>query len=132
MAIGAGSLRLANSGDGTITRVNLAEGKVVAEITASENFRWEPNTSTPRSVAASGERAWFPDRTGRGVSRSDPHTNRRLARPPVPRPPGEARRAHRPHHHPRRRACTRTRGHFRLRHRHRRGRSVDHLPRGWS
>lgn len=84
MAIGAGSLWLANSGDGTITRVDLAEGKVVAEITVSENFRWEPNTSTPRSVAASGERVWFPDRTGRAVSRIDPDTNRVVERIPVP------------------------------------------------
>jgi YVTN family beta-propeller protein len=84
MAIGAGSLWLANSGDGTITRVDLAEGKVVAEVTVSENFRWEPNTSNPRSVAASGERVWFPDRTGRAVSRIDPSTNRVVERIPVP------------------------------------------------
>ena len=83
MAVGAGSLWLAHPDHGTITRVDLEKGEVVAEIKVSKNPQSAPGQADPQSVAASGDQIWFTDRVRQAVSRIDPETNRVVERIPV-------------------------------------------------
>ncbi len=76
MAIGAGSLWMANDGDFSITRVDLTTSEVVAKIKASGDQRSACDICNPQSVAASGDQIWFTDRATKSVSRIDPETNR--------------------------------------------------------
>ena len=83
MAIGAGSLWMANDSAFTITRVDLAKSEVVAEIKASGDPQSACEVCNPQSVAASGDQIWFTDRARRAVSRIDPKTNRIVESIPV-------------------------------------------------
>ena len=83
MAIGAGSLWLANDGEPYgITRVDLAKSKVVAQIEASGDPR-SCDYCAPQAVDASGRQVWFTDRATKSVSRIDPETNRIVESIPV-------------------------------------------------
>jgi hypothetical protein len=83
MAIGAGSLWLANDGEPYgITRVDLAKSKVVAQIEASG----DPHSCDmcfPQAVDTAGDQVWFTDRATKSVSRIDPETNRVVESIPV-------------------------------------------------
>ena len=83
MAVGAGSLWMANADYGTITRVDLSESNIVALIEVNSNPKSAPGESDPQSVAASGDQIWFTDRARKAVSRIDPRTNRVVERIPV-------------------------------------------------
>lgn len=83
MAVGAGSLWMANADYGTITEVDLPESKVEAVIEVNSNPKSAPGESDPQSVAASGDQIWFTDRARKAVSRIDPETNRIVERIPV-------------------------------------------------
>jgi virginiamycin B lyase len=83
MAVGAGSLWLANPDHGTITRIDLEKNEVVAQIKVSKDPQSVPGGADPQSVAASGDQVWFTDRAREAVSRIDPKTNRIVERIPV-------------------------------------------------
>jgi YVTN family beta-propeller protein len=83
MAIGAGSLWMANDSDYTITRVDLAKSEVVAKIKASGDSQSACDVCGPMSVSASGDQIWFTDRITKSVSRIDPETNRVVESIPV-------------------------------------------------
>ena len=83
MAIGAGSLWLANDGvPYGITRVDLAKSEVVAQIEASGDPR-SCDYCAPHAVDASGDQVWFTDRATKSVSRIDPETDRIVESIPV-------------------------------------------------
>lgn len=83
MAVGAGSLWLANADYGTITRVDLKKNEVTAQIEVSKDPRSAPEGADPQAVAASGDQVWFTDRVREAISRIDPQTNRIVERIPV-------------------------------------------------
>jgi DNA-binding beta-propeller fold protein YncE len=83
MAIGTGSLWMANDSDYTITRVDLAKSEVVAKIKASGDSQSACDICGPQSVSASGDQIWFTDRITKSVSRIDPETNRIVESIPV-------------------------------------------------
>ncbi|HEX6675492.1 MAG TPA: hypothetical protein VF486_10745 [Actinomycetes bacterium] len=72
LAVGAGSLWVANHDEGTVTRVDLASGKVVADI---------PVPSEPHRVAYGAGAVWVGLWHDNSVSRIDPHTNRVVGSP---------------------------------------------------
>ena len=83
MAIGAGSLWLANDGEPYgITRVDLAKSEVVAQIEVSGDPR-SCDLCSPQAVDASGRQVWFTDRATKSVSRIDPETDRIVESIPV-------------------------------------------------
>jgi YVTN family beta-propeller protein len=72
LAVGGGSLWVANHDAGTVTRIALASGKVVADI---------PVPSEPHRVAYGAGAAWVGNWHDNSVSRIDPATNRVVGAP---------------------------------------------------
>jgi YVTN family beta-propeller protein len=72
LAVGGGSLWVANHDARTVTRIDPASGKVVADI---------PVPSEPHRVAWGGGAAWVGNWHDNSVSRIDPHTNRVVGSP---------------------------------------------------
>jgi YVTN family beta-propeller protein len=72
LAVGGGSLWVANHDAGTVTRIDLASGKVVAEI---------PVPSEPHRVAYGAGAAWVGNWHDNSVSRIDPQTNQVVGSP---------------------------------------------------
>jgi YVTN family beta-propeller protein len=72
LAVGGGSLWVANHDERTVTRIDLASGKVVADI---------PVPSEPHRVAWGAGAAWVGNWHDNSVSRIDPQTNRVVASP---------------------------------------------------
>jgi YVTN family beta-propeller protein len=72
LAVGGGSLWVANHDARTVTRIDLASGKVVANI---------PVPSEPHRVAYGGGAAWVGNWHDNSVSRIDPATNRVVGSP---------------------------------------------------
>jgi YVTN family beta-propeller protein len=72
LAVGGGSLWVANHDARTVTRIDLASGKVVADI---------PVPSEPHRVAYGAGAAWVGNWHDNSVSRIDPHTNRVVGSP---------------------------------------------------
>jgi DNA-binding beta-propeller fold protein YncE len=72
LAIGGGSLWVANHDERTVTRIELAGGKVVADI---------PVPSEPHRVAYGAGAAWVGNWHDNSVSRIDPETNRVVGSP---------------------------------------------------
>jgi YVTN family beta-propeller protein len=72
LAVGGGSLWVANHDAGTVTRIELASGKVVADI---------PVPSEPHRVAYGAGAAWVGNWHDNSVSRIDPATNRVVGSP---------------------------------------------------
>jgi YVTN family beta-propeller protein len=67
LAVGGGSLWVANHDAGTVSRIDQASGKVVADI---------PVPSEPHRVAYGAGAAWVGNWHDNSVSRIDPQTNR--------------------------------------------------------
>jgi YVTN family beta-propeller protein len=72
LAVGAGSLWVANHDAGTVTRIDQASGRVVADI---------PVPSEPHRVAYGAGAAWVGNWHDNSVSRIDPATNRVVGSP---------------------------------------------------
>jgi DNA-binding beta-propeller fold protein YncE len=72
LAVGGGSLWVANHDAGTVTRIALASGEVVADI---------PVPSEPHRVAYGAGAAWVGNWHDNSVSRIDPQTNRVVGSP---------------------------------------------------
>jgi DNA-binding beta-propeller fold protein YncE len=72
LAVGGGSLWVANHDARTVTRIDLASGKIVADI---------PVPSEPHRVAYGAGAAWVGNWHDNSVSRIDPHTNRVVGSP---------------------------------------------------
>jgi DNA-binding beta-propeller fold protein YncE len=72
LAVGGGSLWVANHDAATVTRIELASGKVVANI---------PVPSEPHRVAYGAGAAWVGNWHDNSVSRIDPETNRVVGSP---------------------------------------------------
>ena len=72
LAVGGGSLWVANHDAATVTRIELASGKVVADI---------PVPSEPHRVAYGVGAVWVGNWHDNSVSRIDPHTNRVVGSP---------------------------------------------------
>jgi DNA-binding beta-propeller fold protein YncE len=72
LAVGSGSLWVANHDARTVTRIDQASGKVVADI---------PVPSEPHRVAYGAGAAWVGNWHDNSVSRIDPHTNRVVGSP---------------------------------------------------
>jgi YVTN family beta-propeller protein len=72
LAVGGGSLWVANHDADTVTRVDLASGRVVADI---------PVPSAPHRVAYGAGAAWVGNWHDNSVSRIDPETNRVVGSP---------------------------------------------------
>ena len=72
LATGGGSLWVANHDERTVTRIELASGKVVADI---------PVPSEPHRVAYGAGAAWVGNWHDNSVSRIDPATNRVVGAP---------------------------------------------------
>jgi YVTN family beta-propeller protein len=72
LAVGGGSLWVANHDAQTVTRIDLASGKVVADI---------PVPSEPHRVAYGAGAAWVGNWHDNSVSRIDPETNRVVGSP---------------------------------------------------
>jgi YVTN family beta-propeller protein len=72
LAVGGGSLWVANHDARTVTRIDLASGKVVAKI---------PVPSEPHRVAYGAGAAWVGNWHDNSVSRIDPQTNRVVGSP---------------------------------------------------
>ena len=72
LAVGGGSLWVANHDAGTVTRIDQASGKVVADI---------PVPSEPHRVAYGAGAAWVGNWHDNSVSRIDPATNRVVGSP---------------------------------------------------
>jgi len=72
LAIGGGSLWVANHDARTVTRIDLASGKVVADV---------PVPSEPHRVAYGAGAAWVGNWHDNSVSRIDPETNRVVGSP---------------------------------------------------
>jgi YVTN family beta-propeller protein len=72
LAVGGGSLWVANHDARTVTRIDLASGKVVADI---------PVPSEPHRVAYGAGAAWVGNWHDNSVSRIDPQTNRVVGSP---------------------------------------------------
>jgi YVTN family beta-propeller protein len=72
LAVGGGSLWVANHDERTVTRIDLASGKVVADI---------PVPSEPHRVAYGAGAAWVGNWHDNSVSRIDPRTNRVVGSP---------------------------------------------------
>jgi YVTN family beta-propeller protein len=70
--VGGGSLWVANHDAGTVTRIDQASGKVVANIAVP---------SEPHRVAYGAGAAWVGNWHDDSVSRIDPHTNRVVGSP---------------------------------------------------
>jgi YVTN family beta-propeller protein len=72
LAVGDGSLWVANHDAGTVTRIDRASGKVVAEI---------PVPSEPHRIAVGARAAWVGNWHDNSISRIDPQTNRVVGSP---------------------------------------------------
>jgi YVTN family beta-propeller protein len=72
LVVGGGSLWVANHDERTVTRIDLASGKVVADI---------PVPSEPHRVAYGAGAAWVGNWHDNSVSRIDPQTNRVVGSP---------------------------------------------------
>ena len=72
LAVGGGSLWVANHDERTVTRIDLASGKVVADI---------PVPSEPHRVAYGAGAVWVGNWHDNSVSRIDPATNRVVGSP---------------------------------------------------
>jgi YVTN family beta-propeller protein len=72
LAVGGGSLWVANHDERTVSRIDLASGKVVADI---------PVPSEPHRVAFGAGAAWVGNWHDNSVSRIDPQTNRVVGSP---------------------------------------------------
>ena len=72
LAVGGGSLWVANHDERTVTRIDQASGKVVADI---------PVPSEPHRVAYGAGAAWVGNWHDNSVSRIDPATNRVVGSP---------------------------------------------------
>jgi YVTN family beta-propeller protein len=72
LAVGGGSLWVANHDAGTVTRIDRASGKVVADI---------PVPSAPHRVAWGAGAAWVGNWHDNSISRIDPTTNRVVGSP---------------------------------------------------
>jgi YVTN family beta-propeller protein len=72
LAVGGGSLWVANHDERTVTRIDPASGKVVAQI---------PVPSEPHRVAYGAGAAWVGNWHDNSVSRIDPRTNRVVGSP---------------------------------------------------
>jgi DNA-binding beta-propeller fold protein YncE len=72
LAVGGGSLWVANHDAATVTRIDLASGRVVADI---------PVPSEPHRVAYGAGAVWVGNWHDDSVSRIDPHTNRVVGSP---------------------------------------------------